>query len=87
MTSHGGLEISSTGFELVWKSVVFRVFPAVFARLLVIQQRRGNGRRLVHKMTNNGFEMLEKASTDLSFDIRLSFACYFDRRINLEYLS
>ena len=41
----------------MWKSVVFRVFPAVFARLLVIQQRRRNGRRLVHKMTKNGFEM------------------------------
>ena len=55
------LEISTSGFELVRKSVMFRVFPAVFARLLVIQQLRGNGRRLVHKMTNNGFEMLEKA--------------------------
>ena len=87
---HGGLEISLSGFELAWKSVVFRVFlgsisavsrvrslilplggwvrahfpeqrlviepsvfPAVFVRLLVIQQGRGNGRRLVRKMTNN----------------------------------
>ena len=32
------------------------VFPAVFA-----QQRRGNGRRRVQRMTNNEFEMLEKA--------------------------
>ena len=86
MTSqHGGLEISSRGFELVGKSVVFRVFPAVFARLLVMQQRRGNGRRLVHKMRNNGFEMLEKR--DLSSDVRVNFACYFHGRINLEYLS
>ena len=30
MTSRkGGLEISLSGFELAWKSVVFRVFPAV----------------------------------------------------------
>ena len=35
--------------------VVFRVFPAVFARLFVTQQRRRNGRRLVHKLMNNGF--------------------------------
>ena len=45
--------MSSRGFEFAWKSVVFRVFPAVFARSLLIQQRRGNGRRLVHKMTND----------------------------------
>ena len=31
---------SSSGFELAWESVVFRVFPAVFARLSVTQQRR-----------------------------------------------
>ena len=62
MTSqHGGLEISPSGLELAWKSVVFRVFPAVFSRLFVTQQRRRNGRRLVHKVMNNGFEMLEKA--------------------------
>ena len=61
VTSHdGGLEISSSGFELARKSVVFRVFTAVFARLLVIKQRRGTGRRLVHKMTNNGFEMIAR---------------------------
>ena len=52
---HGGLEISSSGFELVWKSVVFCVFPAVFPRLFVTQQRRGNGRRLGRKVMNNGF--------------------------------
>ena len=64
MTSHdgggGGLEMSSSGFELARESVVFRVFPTVFARLLVIKQRRGTGRRLVHKMTNNGFEMIAR---------------------------
>ena len=43
--------MSSRGFGLAWKSVVFRVFfRAVFARSLLIQQRRGNGRRLVHKI-------------------------------------
>ena len=60
-SQHGGLEISSSGFELAWNCVVFRVFPAVFARLFVTQQRRRNGRRLVHKVMNNGYEMLEKA--------------------------
>ena len=45
--------MSSRGFELALKSVVFRVFPAVFARLLLIQQRRGNGIRLVPKMTKD----------------------------------
>ena len=60
-SQHGGLEISSSGLELAWKSVVFRVFPAVFSRLFVTQQRRRNGRRLVHKVMNNAFEMLEKA--------------------------
>ena len=60
-SQHGGLEIFSSGFELAWKSVVFGVFPAVFARVLVIQQRKRNGRRLVLEMTNNGSEMLEKA--------------------------
>ena len=60
VTSHdGGLEISLSGFELARKSVVFRVFPAVFARLLVIKQRRGTC-RFVHKMTNNGFEMIAR---------------------------
>ena len=30
MTSqNGGLEMCLSGFELAWKSVVFRVFPAV----------------------------------------------------------
>ena len=52
-SKHGGLEMSSRGFELAWKSVVFRVFPAVFARSLLIQQRKGNGRRLVHEMAND----------------------------------
>ena len=37
----------------------FAFFQPVFARLLV--NELGNGRRLVHKITNNGFEMLEKA--------------------------
>ena len=60
VTSHdGGLEISLSGFQLARKSVVFRVFPAVFARLLVIKQRRGTC-RFVHKMTNNGFEMIAR---------------------------
>ena len=59
-SQHDGLEISSSGFELMWKSVVIHAFPAVFARLLVTQQSRGNCRRLVHKMTNNRFEMLQK---------------------------
>ena len=40
IVQHGGLEISLSGFELAWSSVVFRVFTAVFVRLLVIQQRR-----------------------------------------------
>ena len=40
---------------------LFCVVLAVFARLLVTQQRRGNGRWLVHKMTNGAFEKLEKA--------------------------
>ena len=62
LTSHyGRLEASSSRFELAWKPVVFRVFLAVFACYLVIQQWRWNGRRLVQKMTNHGFEMLEKA--------------------------
>ena len=39
---------------------MFRVFPAVFARLFVTKQRRRNGRRLVHKVMNNGLEMLAK---------------------------
>ena len=60
VTSHdGGVEISLSGFQLARKSVVFRVFPAVFARLLVIKQRRGTC-RFVHKMTNNGFEMIAR---------------------------
>ena len=45
--------MSSRGFELAWKSVVFRIFPAVFARSLLTQQRRETFRRLVHKMTND----------------------------------
>ena len=62
LTSHyGRLEASSSRFELAWKPVVFRVFLAVFACYLVIQQQRWNGRRLVQKMTNHGFEILEKA--------------------------
>lgn len=39
------LEGIRIGVEL---SVVFRVFPEVFTRSLLIQQRRGNGERLVH---------------------------------------
>ena len=45
--------MSSRGFELALKSFVFRVFPAVFARLLLIQQQRGNGIRLKPKMTKD----------------------------------
>ena len=60
-SKHGVLEVSWSEFELAWKSVVFRVFPAVFARILfVTQQRRGTGKRLVHTVMDNGFEMLEK---------------------------
>ena len=59
--------VSSSGFELAWESVVFRVFPAVFARLSVTQQRRRNARRLVRKVMKNGFEMLEK--------VRFFFSC------------
>ena len=51
---------SSSVFELAWEYVVFRAFPAVFARLFVTQQRRRNARRLVRKVMKNGFELLEK---------------------------
>ena len=34
--------------NILWKSVVFLVFPAVFTRIFVTQLRRGYGRRLVH---------------------------------------
>ena len=44
------LEISSSGFVWAWKSVVFLVFPAVFARLFVSQQRRRNGRKLAQRL-------------------------------------
>ena len=64
------LEISSSGFEWAWKSVVFLVFPAVFARLFVTQQRRRNGRTLVHKVMKNGFEILDKVK--FSFDLRVN---------------
>ena len=57
-SQHGELEISSSGFQLARKSAVFRVFPAVFGRLLVTQQRRRNSRRLVHKMTNKIFLLM-----------------------------
>ena len=50
---------------------MFLVFPAVFARLFVTQQRRRNGRRLVHKVMNNGFEILDKVK--FSFDLRVNF--------------
>ena len=63
--------ISSSGFKWAWKSLVFLVFPAVFARLFVTQQRRRNGRRLVHKVMNNGFEILDKVN--FSFDLRVNF--------------
>ena len=56
-SQHGGLEISSSGFELAWISVVFRIFPAIYARRFVTL----NAWRLEHKVMNNGFEMLEKA--------------------------
>ena len=65
---------SSSGFELAWESVVFRVFPAVFARLSVTQQRRRNARRLVHKVMKNGFEMLEK--------VRFFFSCTCQFSVN-----
>ena len=69
---HSGMvTISSSGFEWAWKSLVFLVFPAVFARLFVTQQRRRNGRRLVHKVMNNGFEILDKVN--FSFDLRVNF--------------
>ena len=48
---------SSSGFELAWESVVFRVFPAVFARPFVTQQRRRNVRRLVHEVTKNALDL------------------------------
>ena len=41
--------VSSSGFELAWESVVFRAFPAVFARLFVTQQRRTNGWKACEK--------------------------------------
>ena len=34
--------------NILWKSVVFLVFPAVFTLNFVTQLRRGYGRRLVH---------------------------------------
>ena len=72
--------ISSSGFELAnWESVVFRVFPGVFARLFVTQQRRRKARRLVHKVMKNGFEMLEKVRFFFSCTCQFSvnFACYY----------
>ena len=47
------------------------VFPAVFARLFVTQQRRRNGGTLVHKVMNNGFEILDEVK--FSFDLRVNF--------------
>ena len=47
-SQHGWLEISSSGFS----SSLYPPF--------VTQQRRRNGRRLVHEVMKNGFEMLEK---------------------------
>ena len=69
---------SSSVFELAWEYVVFRVFPAVFARLFVTQQRRRNARRLVRKVMKNGFEMLEKVRFFFSCTCQFSvnFACY-----------
>ena len=77
MQQHGGSS-SSSGFELAWEYVVFRVFPAVFARLFVTQQRRRNARRLVRKVMKNGFEMLEKVRFFFSCTCQFSvnFACY-----------
>ena len=79
-SQHGGLEISSSGFKLAWKSLVFRVFPVVSIRLFVTQQRRRNGRRLVHKVMKNGFEMLEKVRFLFRCTCQFScnFACYYN---------
>ena len=49
----------------------FAFFQQYFARLFVTQQRRRNGRRLVRKVMNNGFEMLEKPR--FSFDVRVNY--------------
>ena len=63
---------------VAWEYVVFRVFPAVFARLFVTQQRRRNARRLVRKVMKNGFEMLDKVRFFFSCTCQFSvnFACY-----------
>ena len=79
---HGGIKnnvSSSSGYELAWESVVFRVFPAVFARLFVTQQRRRNARRLVRKVMENGFEMLDKVRFFFSYTSQflVNFACYY----------
>ena len=71
----GGLEYSQAGL----KSVVFRVFPAVFARLFATQQQRRNGRRLVHRVRNKGFEILEKTRFFFWCTCQFwgNFACYY----------
>ena len=62
---------------MAWKSVVFRVFSAVFTRVFVTQKRRRNGSRLVQKVMKNGFEMLEKVRFFFSYTCQFSgnFAC------------
>ena len=59
------LEGIRIGVEL---SVVFRVFPAVFARSLLIEQRRENVGRLVHE-DDERFWVLFRSINHLLFGI------------------
>ena len=61
------LERIRVGLEI---SCVSR-FSSGLCSPFVTQQRRRNGRRLVHKVMNNGFEILDKVN--FSFDLRVNF--------------